>query len=176
VIRILVYSTSIVLTVSLHLGCGNTILQHLVALCGPGLLVYFSVYVQLRLLFTLLFSTATIQYMARPNWPSSSVQLCLTRQLQMPPVHFRLPLRWSHACVQIYGFVCGIFLLSWSLVVLNVFVCCIRCTVLGRRSSCLLEQTHLVSPTCTVQDGQSGRNMQCIFATERIVNDNRSFT
>jgi hypothetical protein len=54
-------------------------LQHLVALCNLTFSFTFSVYVQLRLVFTPRLFIINVHYMYLQNWPSSGVQVVLLK-------------------------------------------------------------------------------------------------
>jgi hypothetical protein len=57
-------------------------------------------YVQVRFIFTLPLFASNIRWIFRLNWPSSSAQVNLTRQLLLPCVLFKLILRYNHVLVR----------------------------------------------------------------------------
>jgi hypothetical protein len=108
----------------------NAILQHPIVLCRPSFLIYFfpstcnfvcfSFFplMQIRIIcFTLTGHLLVYKLVLRGN--------CYNRGL-----FFRLVLCCNHARVQFYC-ILRIFLLFQCVAVLDVFVCCIRCTLLG---------------------------------------------
>jgi hypothetical protein len=78
-----------------------------------------------------------IRYKLCPNWPSSRVQVSLTRKLLLLRVLPMLVQCCSHACTQLYGFVGRIFPFFVRVAVLDVFVSCFRCNLLGVWPPCL---------------------------------------
>jgi hypothetical protein len=89
--------------------------------------------------------------------PTPFMALCLVNHRD----NFTILLPCSHACVQFYYFVGRISLLFRSVAVLDMFVCCIGCTLLGG-PHCRTGGTVVTDDFCKAISSQSMQGLNAI--------------